>query len=341
MIAGRCWRARGAGAARGAGWREAGGADTDGRAGGSGVGGVGRGAANSAEHDWLDSRAFTTALAIGLLAFGLHLVVDFHLKIPALAMAVATAAGLAVGRAWTMEAGAAQERGGWGEEGQTREESGRAEREMVGPAARAPRTALVLRRAGSGLVTAVVLVGGVFWVLPHYQAEAERRPARETLDGLARKPVSVAERGVITRAAREAFSRAVEIDPANSQAWADRAYTAAILGHDEPARAKELGVGAEGDARRALEHGAVVPEFWLRLGVALDMQGRWEEAGYAFSEALGLAPSNATTWFYFAYHLSLNKVALPRARAAVATSLRLDPSLPEADTLRQHLAAHR
>jgi hypothetical protein len=48
---------------------------------------------------------------------------------------------------------------------------------------------------------------------------------------------------------------------------------------------------------------------------------------------------SAQTWFYYAYHLSLNPVTVPRARAAVATSLRLDQSAPEAEALRQSLAA--
>ncbi len=56
-------------------------------------------------------------------------------------------------------------------------------------------------------------------------------------------------------------------------------------------------------------------------------------------EALRLAPASAATWFYFAYHLSLNPVATPRARAAVAISLRLDPYLPEAESLREILTA--
>jgi tetratricopeptide (TPR) repeat protein len=196
-------------------------------------------------------------------------------------------------------------------------------------------------RVGAAVAGLGVVIGTLGWVLPHTRAEAMRQPVRTALDNLARKQSPAAERLATATAAREALTRVVEIDPGNAQAWADRAYAASILAHDEPAREKTLGIEAEADARRALAHGDAEQEYWLRLGVALDMQDRWYEAGTAFDEALRRAPVRASTWFYYAYHLSLNRVALPRARAAIATCLRLDPSLPEAETLRQHLAAGR
>lgn len=279
-----------------------------------------RGDGAPAEHDegasdGFETRAFTTALAVGLLAFALHLFVDFHLKIPALAMLAATVAGLCVSRAWP----------------------------AGGNAETANRSAPPKWwRFAAGLAAMAAVGAGLGWIVPHYRAEAERAEARRRLDVLAETPSSsLAERRAITLAARGALSRAILLDAANPQAWADRAYTAAILGHGDPVRERELGLSAESDARRALAQTSAVPEFWLRLGVALDMQGRWGEAGEAFSEGLRLAPVNATTWFYYGYHLSLNRVTVPLARAAVATSLRLDPSRREAETLRQHLAARR
>ena len=261
-----------------------------------------------------EAPAFTTALAVGVLAFALHLGVDYHLKIPALAMLVAMVAGMSVARAWpAMEPG----------------------ERAVGAGRRSVDRAVAM--------TAAVGIAGAAlgWVVPHYRAEAERETARLRLDGLAGARRTPEERRAVAGQAREALGRALARDPVNAQAWADRAYAAAIIGYDEPARQQELGLAAEGDARRALALSLAVPEFWLRLGVALDLQGRWLEAGEAFAEALRLAPVNATTWFYYAYHLSLNRVTLSLARAAVATSLRLDPSRPEAEALRDHLAARR
>jgi O-antigen ligase len=264
--------------------------------------------------DWFDSSRLTVALTVGLLAFALHLVVDFHLKIPALAMLVATVAGLAVARAWP----------GAGQASRTGE-------------------AIVqawVRVAAATMAVGTLVLAGLWW-LPHYRAEAARDAPRRRLDRLIEGRFPASERLSLARSSAEAFSRAVAIDPTNAQAWADRAYAAAIVGHEEPARQGELGRAAEADARRALGLTEAVPEFWFRLGVALDMQGRWADAGSAFSEALRLAPLSATTWFYFAHHLSLNPVTVPLARAAVATSLRLDPYRREAETLRQALAARR
>lgn len=264
--------------------------------------------------DWFESRAFTTALAVGLLAFSLHLFVDFHLKVPALAMLAATVAGLMVPRAWPVDAAGLK----------------------------TSDAALSARRwIAGGAVAAGAMIFAAGWGVPHYRAEAEREDARQALDDLARAPSSAAERRVITDHSRERFTRAVAIDPANAQAWADRAYTAAILGHDDPVRESELGRSAEADARRALAYSIAVPEFWLRLGVALDMQGKTKEAGEAFAEAMRLAPVNALTWFYYAYHLSLDRSTWLLAESAVAISLRLDPYRPEADALRKHLTERR
>lgn len=277
--------------------------------------------ATAALCDGLDSPGFTTALAMGLLAFGLHLAVDFHLKIPALAMSAAAVAGLALGRSWPP-----------------------AELTSIGAATSIPLVvakSMGITRWTSGLVAVAVVGGGLGWAVPHYRAEALRREARLRLDGLAGEKLPPAERRAIATAVRDDLARALAIDPANAQAWADRAYAAAALGRDEAHREQEFGRVAESDARRALALTAAVPEHWVRLGVALDMQGRWFEAGDAFTEALQRAPLNATIWYYHAYHLSLNRVMLPLARAAIATSLRLDPYRDEAESLRQNLAARR
>jgi tetratricopeptide (TPR) repeat protein len=159
------------------------------------------------------------------------------------------------------------------------------------------------------------------------------------MDQLAKRETSSAEKRAVGELARVSLGRAVELDPQNAQAWSDRAYAAAIIAHEAPELDKSLGIEAEADARRALTQTKQISEFWLQLGVALDMQRRWLDAGDAFTDALSLAPTSARGWFYNAFHLSLNPVTLPLARAAVATCLRLDPSLPEAEALRRQLAA--
>jgi O-antigen ligase len=264
---------------------------------------------------WVDSADFSMAAAVGLVAFGLHLVVDFHLKIPALAMSAATIAGLALGRMeWPCALANAFSGEYW------------------------------MRKTGRffalAFASSVVLVSAL-WVVPRYHAESIRRVARLRIDGLAGGKSTAAERGVVLRAVVADLTRALAIDAANPQTWADRAYAASALGHDESAQGKAHGLAVESDARRALALTDAVAEYWIRLGVGLDMQGRWGEAGDAFSEALRRAPTSATTWFYQAYHFSLNPVTRPLARSAIATSLRLDPYHPEADSLRRNLAERR
>jgi hypothetical protein len=102
---------------------------------------------------WRTSRASGLAAAAwtGLLAFFLHLLVDFHLKIPALAMIVATISALVVREAWPGGGGARRGRP-----------------VPLGPFPRRRWCAAV-----------AVLVLAVFFVAPKYEAEKLRWAARE------------------------------------------------------------------------------------------------------------------------------------------------------------------
>lgn len=261
------------------------------------------------EEGWLAGPSLWRGVALGLAAFGLQLLVDFHLKIPALAMALAVLAALLARR--------------------IRPPSGT----MQTKASRiAPRVlAAVLALAVLGCTGA--------WVVPHYRAEALRYAARQTIDRLATLPVD-AYREKLSEP-RAALAQALAIDARNAQAWADAAYATSLWAHVEPERTLELGREAEAQANRALALTSVVPEFWLRHSVALDMQQRWVEAGDSCIKAMDLAPNHALVWYYYAYHLSLDPTGIPQARAAVAICLRLDPENRPAQVLRQQLAARK
>jgi tetratricopeptide (TPR) repeat protein len=134
---------------------------------------------------------------------------------------------------------------------------------------------------------------------------------------------------------------AVKLAPCNGQAWSDLSYVLSVWSHHDRGRIRELGQEAQGAADQALARSEVVPEFWVRRGVALDMQGRRGEAGEALARALTLAPANGKIWYYQAFHLGLNRSDLPLALAAVNFCLRLDPGNTEAQSLRQRLASGR
>ncbi len=258
-------------------------------------------------YDPLRSGMVRQGLVVGLVAFALHAFVDFHFKLPGLALTAAALAALAVPR-----------------------------RRDEGPDFAGRWGTIAVGRIG---LAVLVLAGGAYAAASLYRAEALRFGARERLDALARE-VGNSERTLAEALRlREVLDRAIAANPGNGDAWADRAYVLAIVGHHRAAEQVEIGRAAEADARRALALSAAVPEFWLRLGVALDMQGRWLEAGDAFVAALERAPVNATVWYHHAYHLSLRRVTHPLARAAIATSLRLDPANREAEALRLRLPA--
>jgi tetratricopeptide (TPR) repeat protein len=240
---------------------------------------------------------------------GLQLLLEFHFKIPALAMAFAVITALLVQRAWPVE-------------------------DAAGPVSFPAKTA--------GLLSALaVLLATGFWFFPYYRGEALRYAARQSINRLATTdPTPAVERATL-EAARADLNRAVQWAPANAQAWSDLSYATSLWAHVVPAQSVELGRAAEGTAKRALALSQVVPEFWIRRGVARDMQGHPFEAGEDFVQALALAPANAHVWFYEAYHLGLNSSDVAMALAATDFCLRLDPENREAQSLRQRLASSR
>ncbi|MEO5960303.1 MAG: O-antigen ligase family protein [Opitutaceae bacterium] len=253
----------------------------------------------------LDDAIVKQGFAIGLVAFGLQLAVDFHFKIPALAQTFAIWTALAIGRDSTVQ------------------------------------SMLLSKstRLACGLVAILVPVLVLICAIPRYRGEALRADLRRQLDRLATNPTQNGKVSEAVARLRDDFGRALQFDAGNAQTWADRAYAAAIAAHHDTTEESALGREAEANARQALSLSSAAPEFWVRLGVALDMQKRWPEAGEAFTEALRLAPFSGRIWFYQAYHLSLNPVTVYLARSAVATCLRLDPGNIEGESLHRHLSA--
>lgn len=274
-----------------------------------------------------------SALAIGLLAFAFHLGVDFHLKIPALAMTVATLAALLVQQTWPAAAVLSPA-------SRIASSPSPAARSASFPARSLPRVAWGGLAIASILFTALVLI-------PRYRAEGLRYAAHQEIDRIVLKDLGAAGYRAVLPAARADLAQAVALDPVNAQAWADVAYAASLWPQTEPTRLDDPawtaspGREAIAAADRALALTRDVPEFWVRRGVGLDMAGRWIEGSACFSRATTLAPRNAVMWYYQAYHLSLRPGMHDLAVSSVALSLRLDPYNPWAIALRQHLAIRR
>jgi O-antigen ligase len=258
--------------------------------------------------DLLDERVVRQAMAIGILAFGSQLFVDFHFKIPALAIVFSVVAGIAVAPIWKTE-----------------------DRNEPQPLSRALGFAMI----GVAIGIAVVFV-------PRYQGEALRQSARRIIDHLnddeTSKPVVLQQQ---LEQATSDLERAVRRSPGNAQAWCDLAYAAAQMSRVEPDQVKELGTKAEHCADRAIILGPMCAEFWVRRGVARDMEGKWDEAGEDFTKAISLSPRAVLPWFHDAYHLSLRRTEHDMAEALVLFCLRLDPTNRDALRLRQQLATGR
>lgn len=253
---------------------------------------------------WSDSLVHQ-GLAIGLLAFALQLFVDFHFKLPALAMTFATLAGLLVQVTWCDD-----ERSGGGTW---------------------PRR-----------LTGAICIGlGIFVVaaiVPRYRAEALRQRARGRIDRLVEEPVDSARFREHVQQARTELDLAIALAPDNAQAWSDRSYALAQWSLVEPKETKVLGAAAEAAAGHAMQLAPLIAEYQVRRGVARDMKGDWTAAGEDFTSAMSLSPKAVLPWFHYAYHLSLRPSTRTMALGFLEICLRLDPQNVEAQRLRQRLA---
>jgi cytochrome c-type biogenesis protein CcmH/NrfG len=185
-------------------------------------------------------------------------------------------------------------------------------------------------------VAFVGVVLPLMWAVPRYQAEELRWRARETLDELAGETDPAQIRQVADAAVTDLYG-AIALAAESERAWMDLSYALSLQGFGVTDNQAELGREAEQAARQALLASEEVAEHWVRLGVALDLQGRWGEAGKAFGRAVSLAPRQPVVWYYQAFHFSLKPMTRELAKAALATCLRLDPWHDEAKLLKADL----
>lgn len=248
--------------------------------------------------DWLESPGVRRGCAVGAMAFAFQMFVDFHLKIPALAMSLAVVGALALG---------------W-------------------------RTDLVVRWAGNRTlwwVTAGLVLLAMIPVARLYRAEALRYRAREAMNHVASD--SVTKLAAVLPGAENDLRRAVTLWPSHAGAWADLAFALQLRAFADPAQVTGVAGAARDAASRAVALAEAVPEFWIRLGVAHDLLSQRSEAARAFEKAVKLAPRSGHAWYYYAHHLSLATDQRDAALRAIATSLSLDPANRAAEALQLKL----
>lgn len=254
----------------------------------------------------IDAHSVARALGVGCLAFALQMGVEFHLEVPALGMALAVMAALALGpgrESCSLESVPVARRGRWG--------------------------------WGVAAVGASTVMFTAAW---RQQAEAWYHEAREKIDQASRAAGGPGRDVLpILRQAEAGMQRAIARWPTHADAWSGLASALQFQAYLEPSRSGELAGPAAAAARQALVISEVMPDFWLRLGVALDMQGRSGDARVAFERALRLAPRSAGGWYYYADHLSRDTKAREAALRAIATCLSLDPGNAPAEALRAKL----
>lgn len=256
--------------------------------------------------DFLGSWRWRLACWLGLVAFVVHLVVEFHTKIPALAYLVSLIA------AWCVRLP-----------------------ETPASTEPAPRRAPFVAFAAVALVIVALVAARADRL---YRGEMLRYDWRRKIDRLARGVSDIYE---VLPPALASFQEAVKIDPDNGRAWGDLSYAVTLSWHITRGNMAAIGRRAQAAAERSLALCPVASEPWVTLGVALDLQAQHEKAGEAFRRALQLAPHNAEWYYYYAHHLSALPGRKAEALAAVETCLALDPSNAQAKSLLTRLSSSR
>jgi hypothetical protein len=251
------------------------------------------------------ARGRAAAYTVGLLAFSFQLFVEFHFKIPAMGMAAAIVAALAMGSVWPAAA--------------------------AGPMNSAQR----LVRCGAAIGVVALYLG---LLLPLLRAETLRYHAREQLDRWSRAGTDLPHLGTAVDEVRTSLVEATRIYPGNGQAWSDLAFADSLAAFARKDQTIALGASGAAEARKAIVLCDLNAEFWERLCVSLDMQKRWTDGGDASVRVLTLAPARPDAWYYRGYHLSLSPITQDEAVAALGIALRLDPGYQAAQSLRQRLA---
>ncbi len=255
------------------------------------------------------AKILSGGILLGLLGFGLHMLVDFHLKIPALLFAAAILMAALVRftskRSWD-----------------------------VSRFPRAHAAGFAVWAAAGGFLLAAGR--------PAYQAAAHYFAGREKLNKLLSQPAKLPERAPEIRRVIARFEQAAAFDPGHAQAWGDAGLATLQLIWSSPDNTRAIAEKALGYLDKALSLSGEFWEYWVQAGIARQQLGMpEEEVRPCFRKGIELAPRSANAWYYWAFFLSADETRLEEARRAVRQALRLNPSLQVAKDLQFRLSQSR
>lgn len=249
-------------------------------------------------------KLFLGATLLSLACLGLHLLVEFHLHIPALLFWIAFSFGILVkytpGSTWEL----------------------------------APRKKPLLL---AGLALLALGPGLGFLTLATHKAEIYAFEGKRQAEHFSQNFNQLRNNREFLEGRITLLEAAIQENPGHGEAHRQLALALADLSYAAPMRRTELGRRAEEHARTAINGFPMAAAFWTTLGETLFLQERWEEAGEAYRHATELAPYSAEAWYYYANWLNGEKGRRQEALASIERCLELDPDNEQARDLRRRI----
>lgn len=245
-----------------------------------------------------------SALGLGLFLFGGHLLMEPHLKTPALLLLFFLFLGF-IGKCVPIER------------------------------IKLPRAPLWRVCAMAlGLMLSVLIP---LWAIPNSTGYLYVQNGDRKLDRLTENLAELKQDEVYYSELIEMLQLGLAQMPDHAEAWSDLSSTVAMQDFLYPGRSAEFGEQAETHARQALEINDQLPNAWINLGHALSLQGRMGDAGKAYQRATEIAPNRSDVWYFYALHLNSMNATRDEARVAVERALALQPSNEKAADLRRKI----
>lgn len=243
-------------------------------------------------------------VGLGVLLFCGHMMLEFHLRTPGLAMVFFLLLGLLV-------------------------------KCIPGPRINIRQSTAL--RSGIMLVGLILALAIPLWAIPQYLALVYVEDGRRMMENFTRKMDELKGDEAYFAAMLDTLREGARRAPDNAEVWSDLSNAVAAQDFLHPGQSRQFGEEAEPFARQSIQITTKQPLAWIHLGNALSLQGRMVEAGEVYRKATEIAPNRADVWYYYAEHLMLLKSTRPQALEAVERALELQPGNERAIKLRRKI----